>query len=64
MILAVIRNGLAFISLLHFVSGPTQYFTATVHLIRAWYCVGEYVWCGMLGGELSPTCTRVFHFLE
>ena len=42
----------------------TQYFTATVHLIRAWYCMGEYMWCGVVGGEMSSTCTRVFHFLE
>ena len=64
MIFAGIKNLLAFISLLHFLSGPTQYFTATVNLMRAWYCMGEYIWIGVFSGELSTTCNRVFRFLD
>ena len=59
MIYAMLRNLLALLSLLHFVSGPTQYIIASLSLVRAWYCMGEYVLFTIVGKEFSSTCAKV-----
>ena len=60
MIYSLVRNFFAFISLQHFVSGPTQDAIASMSLIRAWYCMGGYVLLTVLGRDLSATCDKAF----
>lgn len=60
MIWSALRNLLALLSVLHFVSGPTQYVIASLSLMRAWYCMWEYVLFMAVGKDFSSTCDKVF----
>ena len=60
MFYSTLRNLLALLSLLHFVSGPTQYIITSLSLVRAWYCMGEYVLFTVVGKEFSSTRNKVF----
>ena len=60
MFFSALRNLLALLSLLHFVSGPTQYVIALLSLMRRWYCMWEYVLFMVMGRDFSSTCDKVF----
>ena len=60
MFLGVLTNWLAFVSLLHFVSGPVHYSVATARLLRAWYCMIEYMSVSFLSWPQSDACFVFF----
>ena len=60
MFFGFLRDGLAFIAFLHFVSGPVHFAVASARLLKAWYCMIEYVVVSVLSWQQSDACFALF----
>ncbi len=59
LLVRVVRNFLAFLAILPFISGPIHYSIASYRLLRAWWCLGEGFAYHLAGTTLSDTCAEL-----
>ena len=60
MLFGFLRDELAFIAFLHFVSGPVHFTVASARLLKGWYCMIEYILVSVLSLQQSSACEVLF----